>query len=53
MIRKRRKALRRKPQSMMNNETTIWRASWWPENAKVMIARTMKLVPPAKSVGFF
>ena len=51
MMRKRRKAESRAPQSMMNKETTICRAWWWPENARVMMARTTKLVPPAKSCG--
>ena len=34
---------------MMKSESTIWRALWCPEKARVMIARTTKLVPPAKS----
>ena len=49
MMRKRRKPERRAPQSMMKMEATIWRAWWWPEKARVMMARTTKLVPPAKS----
>ena len=50
MIRKRRKAESLAPHSIMKRETTIWRAFWVPLNARVMIARTTKLVPPAKSM---
>lgn len=48
-ILKRRKAESRAPHIIMKRESTIWRAWCWPENARVMIARTTKLVPPAKS----
>jgi hypothetical protein len=37
---------------MMNMETMIWRASWVPEKARVIIARATKLDPPAKSKKF-
>lgn len=48
-IRKRRNAESRAPQSMMKMDTTICRAWWVSLNARVMIARTTKFVPPAKS----
>ena len=49
IMRKRRNPESRAPQIMMKSESTIWRALWWPEKARVMIASTTKLVPPAKS----
>ena len=49
MIRKSRNPESLAPHAIMKRETTIWRALWVPEKARVMIARTTKLVPPAKS----
>lgn len=49
MIRKSRKAESRAPHAMMKSETTIWRAWWYPLKASVMMVRTTKFVPPAKS----
>ena len=34
---------------MMKREATIWRALGRPLNARVMMAKTTKFVPPAKS----
>lgn len=44
-----RKPESRAPQSIMKIDATIWRPLWWPEKARVIMARTTKLVPPAKS----
>lgn len=48
-----RKPERRRPHIIMKRETTIWRASGRPSaaelKARVIMARTTKLVPPAKS----
>ena len=52
MIRKSRKPESLAPQAIMKRETTIWRAFWVPEKAKVMIAKTTKFVPPAKSTYY-
>ena len=49
IMRKRRKPESLAPQIMMKSESTIWRALWWPEKARVTIANNTKLVPPAKS----
>ena len=49
IMRNKRKPESRAPHSMMKIEATIWRALWWPEKARVMMAKMTKLVPPAKS----
>lgn len=37
---------------MMKMEAMIWRACGWvPDKQRVMMARTTKFVPPAKSVS--
>lgn len=49
MILNNKKAESLAPHKMMKMEAIIWRALWWPENARVMMASTTKFVPPAKS----
>lgn len=31
-------------------DVTSWRAWWWPERERVRMARTAKLLPPARSI---